>query len=65
MTKEVVETLTTAGAADPEELDATLAEFDLDFSVSKKMKQRQVALDDGARCLSPGQLAAVMRKTND
>lgn len=66
MTKEVVETLTTAsGTADPEQLDATLAEFDLDYSICKKMKQRQVALDDGAKGLSPGQLTAVMRRTND
>lgn len=57
--------MTTGGAADPEELDATLAEFDLDYSVCKKMKQKHIALEEGSKGLSPGQLEAVMRKTND
>ena len=62
MTKELVDTLTHDGAAAPESLDSALHEFDLDFSVKKKMAQKHVTATDGG--LDAQQLAAVMRKTS-
>lgn len=64
-TKEVVDSLTSNGPVDPEKLDAALAEFDLDFSVAKKMKMKNIAMDEAVGGLSPGQLTAVMRKTGE
>jgi hypothetical protein len=65
MTKEVVDSLMNNGPVDPEQLDAALTEFDLDFSVSKKMKMKNITVDEAAGGLSPGQLSAVMRRTGD
>ena len=63
MTTEVVETLTADGVANPEQLDQALHEFDLDFSLKRKMAQKHVVPAEGAHGLDKGQLAAVMRKT--
>ena len=63
MTKELI-TAYTAGDAtvDAQQLDAALHDFDLDYSVKKKMAQRNIDTESGA--LNANQLAAVMRRTS-
>jgi hypothetical protein len=63
MTKEVVDTLTCDGAVNPDHLDKALNEFDLHFSIKKKMIQKNVTVEEGATGLDSSQLAAVIRKT--
>ena len=63
MTTEVIDTLTADGVANCEQLDRTLHDFDLDFSVKRKMAQKHVTASEGAHGLDKTQLAAVMRKT--
>jgi hypothetical protein len=63
MTNEVIDTLTADGVANPEQLDRTLHDFDLDFSLKRKMAQKHVAPSEGTHGLDKVQLAAVMRKT--
>jgi hypothetical protein len=62
MTKEVIDTLTHDGAVNPDALDKALHDFDLDFSLKKKMAQKHV--DAGKEGLGAAQLAQVMRKTS-
>lgn len=64
VTKEVAETLAHSGAH-PGKLDAALEDFDMHFSISKKMAKCKVALPEGKECLTTDQLMAVLRKTRD
>lgn len=64
MTKEVVASLTADGKAQPDQLDSALAEFDLNFSIKKKMAEKNMAAEDAAAGLDPQQLAAVIRKSD-
>lgn len=64
VTKEVAETLAKS-CANPSQLDAALEDFDMQFSISKKMAKCKVELDDGQENLTSDQLIAVLRKTRD
>lgn len=64
VTKEVAETLANS-CANPGMLDAALEDFDMHFSISKKMAKCKVALQEGQENLTSDQLMAVLRKTRD
>lgn len=64
VTKEVAETLAKSGA-NPGKLDAALEDFDMHFSVSKKMVKCKVAIPEGQECLTTDQLMTVLRTTRD
>lgn len=64
VTQEVAETLANSCAI-PSKLDAALEDFDMQYSISKKMAKCKVILQDGQENLTSEQLITVLRKTRE